>query len=95
MKTTQVTIMDPVGLHARPAALFVNLANKFSADISICNLSAAGPWVNAKSILSLLTCGIQQGDQIGIQAEGMDESAAVEALEKLVRSNFAEDKELS
>jgi phosphotransferase system HPr (HPr) family protein len=91
MISTQVTIMDPVGLHARPAALFVNLANKFSADISICNLSAEGPWVNAKSILSLLTCGVQQGDQIGIKADGSDEILAVEALEKLVRSDFTED----
>jgi phosphotransferase system HPr (HPr) family protein len=95
MKTSAVTLMDPVGLHARPAALFVALANQFSADISIRNLSAGGPWVNAKSILSLLTCGVQQGDQIGIQAEGLDEFAAIEALEKLVRSNFNEDKEIS
>ena len=83
--------MDPVGLHARPAALFVDLANKFSADITVCNLSAEGPWVNAKSILSLLTCGVQRGDQIGIKADGSDEDLAVEALEKLVRSNFAEE----
>jgi phosphocarrier protein HPr len=91
MKTSQVTVLDPVGLHARPAALFVKLANQFSADISVCNLSVSGPWVNAKSILSLLTCGVQEGHQIDIKADGIDEIAAVESLEKLVNSNFSED----
>jgi phosphotransferase system HPr (HPr) family protein len=90
MKISHIVVMDPVGLHARPAALFVKLANKFSADISICNLTTAGEWANAKSILSLLTCGVKQGDQIGIEAEGNDEVAAVEALEELVKSNFSE-----
>jgi phosphocarrier protein HPr len=90
MKTTQIVVLDPVGLHARPAVLFVKAANKFSSNISICNLSTSGKWANAKSILSLLTCGVKQGDRIEIKADGSDETIAVEALEKLVRSNFAE-----
>jgi phosphocarrier protein len=90
MKSAQFVVMDPVGLHARPAALFVKLANKFSSNISICNVSTSGKWANAKSILSVLTCGVKQGDQIEVKAEGVDESEAVEALEKLVASNFAE-----
>ena len=89
MKTSQIVVMDPVGLHARPAALFVKLANTFTADISICNQTASGQWLNAKSILSLLTCGVRQGDQIGIKAEGADEAGAIEALEELVRSDFS------
>jgi phosphotransferase system HPr (HPr) family protein len=89
MKSSQIVVMDPVGLHARPAAMFVKLANSFSADISICNLTTSSEWQNAKSILSLLTCGVRQGDQIGIKAEGADEGAAVEALEELVRSDFS------
>ena len=88
MKTSQIVVMDPVGLHARPAALFVKLANKFNADILICNLTTSSEWLNAKSILSLLSCGVRQGDQIGIKAEGADEAAAIEALEELVRSDF-------
>jgi phosphotransferase system HPr (HPr) family protein len=89
MKSSQIVVTDPVGLHARPAALFVKLANQFSAEIMICNLSAKGQWLNAKSILSLLASGVQQGDQIGIKAEGVDEQAALAALEELVRSNFS------
>jgi phosphocarrier protein HPr len=89
MITSQLVVMDPVGLHARPAALFVKLANKFTADILICNLTTSGQWLNAKSILSLLTSGVKQGDQIGIKAEGADEGDAIKALEELVRSNFS------
>ncbi len=90
MKTAQFVVMDPVGLHARPAALFVKLASKFSSDITICNLSTSGKWTNAKSILGLLACGVKQGDQVEVRAEGTDETMAVEALEKLVVSNFTE-----
>jgi phosphotransferase system HPr (HPr) family protein len=90
MKTTQIVVLNPVGLHARPAALFVKLASAFTSEILICNLSSSGKWVNAKSILGLLTCGVKQGDQIEIKAEGTDEDIAVEALEALVRSDFEE-----
>jgi phosphotransferase system HPr (HPr) family protein len=91
MRSSQIVVMDPVGLHARPAALFVKLANKFTADIFICNLTASDQWLNAKSILSLLACGVRQGDQIGIKAEGADEVVAIEALEELVRSEFTKN----
>ena len=90
MKSIQVVVTDPVGLHARPAALFVKLANSFSSNISVRNVSTSGKLANAKSILSVLTCGVKQGDQIEIKAEGTDESQAVEALEKLIVSGFAE-----
>lgn len=90
MKNTQIVVMDPVGLHARPAALFVKLASTFSSNISICNLTASGKWANAKSILGVLTCGVKQGDQIEVKAEGADEAEAVAALEKLILSDFAE-----
>lgn len=90
MKTSQIIVQDPVGLHARPAALFVKLANQFASDITVCNLSTSGKWASAKSILGLLTCGVKQGDQIEIKAEGTDEDVAVKSLEDLVRSNFAE-----
>ena len=93
MKNAQFVVMDPVGLHARPAALFVKLANKFSSDISVRNLSGSEKWANAKSILGLLTCGVKQGDRVEVKAEGSDETQAVEALEKLVASNFTEGAE--
>ena len=95
MKSAQIVVTDPVGLHARPAALFVKLASSFSSNVSICNLSTSGKWANAKSILGVLTCGVKQGDQIEVKAEGIDEAQAVEALEKLVLSEFAEQADSS
>jgi phosphotransferase system HPr (HPr) family protein len=89
LKSAQFTVTDPVGLHARPAALFVKLSNEFRADIRLRNLSDSGEWVNAKSILSILTAAVKQNDRIEIQAEGADEEAAVEKLEALVRSDFS------
>ncbi|MGD0878227.1 MAG: HPr family phosphocarrier protein [Anaerolineales bacterium] len=90
MKTSQIVVLNPVGLHARPAALFVKLASEFTCEILLCNLSSAGNWVNAKSILGLLSSGVKQGDRIEIKAEGTDEDIAVEALEALIRSDFRE-----
>jgi phosphotransferase system HPr (HPr) family protein len=95
MKSIQIVVMDPVGLHARPAALFVKLASSFSSNISICNITTSGKWANAKSILGVLTCGVKQGDQIEVKAEGVDESQAVQALERLVLSDFAEQADSS
>jgi phosphotransferase system HPr (HPr) family protein len=89
VKTLQITVTDPVGLHARPAALFVKLCNQFTASIRIRNLTENGSWVNAKSILSLLTAGVKQNDQIQLEADGIDEETAIAKLETLVRSDFA------
>jgi phosphotransferase system HPr (HPr) family protein len=88
MRTLEIAVADPVGLHARPAALFVGLANRFTASVQIRNLTEDGEWVNAKSILSLLTAGVKQDDRIEIRADGRDEEAALVQLEQLVRSGF-------
>lgn len=90
MKSIQIVVTDPVGLHARPAALFVKLASSFSSNITVSNLSTSGKPANAKSILGVLTCGVKQDDQIEIKAEGLDEAQAIEALEKLIVSGFEE-----
>jgi phosphotransferase system HPr (HPr) family protein len=89
VKTTRLTIADPVGLHARPAALFVKLCNQFASSIRLRNLTEASDWVNAKSILSLLTAGVKQNDSIEIEADGIDEEAALSSLQALVHSDFA------
>lgn len=93
MQISEFIINNPVGLHARPAALFVKLANQFTAEISIKNLSGEGEWVNAKSILSLLTAGVAQGHRIAIRTEGCDEVEALEALSRLIRSDFSENNQ--
>jgi len=84
METT-LTIQHPVGLHARPASIFVQTAKKFTSKITI---SLDGKEVNAKSILNILALGAGQGSKIRLVIEGDDAEAAINALTELVESNF-------
>jgi catabolite repression HPr-like protein len=70
------------GLQARPAALFVQEANKFNADIF---LEKDGKKVNAKSIMGLMSLAVSTGSSVTLIAEGHDEEAAVEALTAFVQ----------
>ncbi len=90
MPSVELPVQHKVGLHARPASLFVKQAAKFPCDISVANLSGDGKVVNAKSILSVLTLGVQQGHVVRIKAEGEQADAALQALEKLIKDNFGE-----
>ena len=80
-----LVVHHEVGLHARPAAVFVKTAKGFVSDISVVKDERE---VNAKSILSILTLGVNKGAEITIKAEGEDEQRAVRALQELVESNF-------
>lgn len=75
------TVIDPVGLHARPATILVNQASKFSSDIK---LVYNGKEVNLKSIMGVMSLGIQQGAEITISAEGDDAEAAITALTETI-----------
>lgn len=94
MKEERIAVNNKVGLHARPAAIFVQEASKFASEISV---STQDPDTkedrnaNAKSILGILTLGVFQGMEIVIKAEGDDEEEAVAALVKIVEDNFGED----
>ncbi len=90
MQSADIIVTHSVGLHARPAAEFVKTAGKFSCNITVCNLTTAGKTVNAKSILSVLTLGVQQGHTIRIETEGEKEEEALAALKDLIQSNFGE-----
>ena len=86
----EVVVRSTVGLHARPAALFVKTANGFSSRITVENLTRGAQPVNARSILSLLSSGVRMHDRIRITTDGADEEAALAALAGLVESNFGE-----
>lgn len=90
MKTVTLQVKASVGLHARPAAIFVQQASLFNSDISVRNVTSASEWADAKSILSLLTLGVEQGHEIELQLDGPDEKEAATALSTLVGSNFGE-----
>ena len=90
MLETTIPVKHKVGLHARPASLFVQTAAKFSSTIKVKNLSANGNFVDAKSIIMVLTLGVMKDHEIQIQAEGADEADAVAALQALINNNFGE-----
>ncbi|MEG6586346.1 HPr family phosphocarrier protein [Dendrosporobacter sp. 1207_IL3150] len=87
MYSAKVLINNKTGLHARPATLFTQAASKFQSRVTIQKDEKA---VDAKSILKVLALGIGQGTEITISADGSDEREAVEALSKLLESNFGE-----
>lgn len=81
-------VRHEVGLHARPAALFVQTAKRFASEIEVHHGERRA---NAKSILSVLTLGANQGATLTLRAEGGDAAEALAALVELVESNFGED----
>lgn len=89
MKEIKLRITNNVGLHARPASLFVQTANRFKSDIQVYN--GNGISVNAKSILGILSLGIGQGKEITIRAEGVDADQVIAALSGLIADNFGEN----
>lgn len=86
--TIEITVTHEVGLHARPAALFVKAANKFLSEITVENLSSNYEPVNAKSIIGILAAGVLKDHQVRISATGEDEDQAVASLQELIDSNF-------
>lgn len=84
-KTIEIT--NPTGLHARPAALFVQTAGKFTANIWI-NMDHKK--VNAKSIMGLISLAVSKGTEITIIADGEDEDLAMKEIVDLVTSGFGE-----
>ncbi|MFP3124362.1 MULTISPECIES: phosphocarrier protein HPr [Bacillaceae] len=80
-KTFKVT--SHAGIHARPATLLVNTASKFNADIQ---LAYSGKTVNLKSIMGVMSLGIQEGSSITITANGGDAAQALAAIEDTMKS---------
>lgn len=87
MTKALVQVVNPSGLHARPASMFVAETKKYKSAIQI---TKEGKTINAKSIIALLSLGVKAGTEIEIMAEGEDEAQAVAALEALVKSGFGE-----
>ena len=88
MMSRQVVIRNRLGLHARAAAKFVHTATKFHAQIRV---SRDGKTMDGKSIMGILLLAAPAGTTIVISADGVDESAAVDALCRLVDGGFGEE----
>jgi phosphocarrier protein HPr len=77
----KLIIKNEQGLHARPAAIFVQIANKYESDIVV---RKGRQEVNGKSIMGLLTLAAEKGAKLNIKANGPDAKEAVEELEKVL-----------
>src|SRR5512141_2994726 len=88
MKQIELLIQNRTGLHARPAKVLVNLAKQFKADIS---LQHGEKRANAKSMVSVLTLGVVSGSSITVQANGLDEDAAIAELETAIRAGLGDN----
>ena len=80
-------IGSKLGLHARPAAVFVQTANRFEAAIEVQKEELK---VDGKSIMGIMTLAAEMGSSITVRASGKDAAMAMEALAKLIESNFGE-----
>ena len=85
----EVLIKNKLGLHARAAVKFVNLANRFSAHVKIIK---DGDEIDGKSILGILTLAATQGTRIRLKLSGRDEKLALKALETLINNRFDESE---
>ncbi len=80
MQRREIIIRNPAGLHARPAATFVEVAGRFSSDILVGRQDGHYGPANAKSIFSVLALGVSQGTAIYLEISGEDEVEAMKAL---------------
>jgi multiphosphoryl transfer protein len=88
--TLRVAVLNPLGLHARPAARLVQAMAPFSAVVQVRNLTTQSQGVDARSISAVMTLGVLQGHEVEFLASGADGTQALEALRLLVDGHFGE-----
>jgi phosphocarrier protein HPr len=84
-----VRITNRLGLHARPSAEFVKLSSRFASSITV---EKEGLEVNGKSIMGVMMLAAEFGSHLRIRADGIDATAAVQELSRLVESGFGESE---
>jgi phosphocarrier protein len=84
----QVTIQNKLGLHARPAMQFVDVANQYQSGIKVCK---GDQTVDGKSIMQMMMLAATAGTVLKIVAEGGDATKALDALEQLINARFGEE----
>jgi phosphocarrier protein len=87
--TSNAKLLDPIGLHARPGVRLSKVAKGFTAQVEIAS-NPNGPWVDAKSLIKILSIKAVCGTVLQFRATGADASAAVAALADLVNKGFPE-----
>ncbi|SFM48852.1 phosphocarrier protein [Ectothiorhodospira mobilis] len=87
MPTREITIVNKLGMHARAAAKFVNLANQYEAELEV---EKGSRRVNGKSIMGVMMLAASRGSQVRLIAEGGDADQALDALTGLIQDRFGE-----
>lgn len=88
MITKKITVLNKLGIHARPAAQFVRVASRFQADVTV---EKDDERVDGKSIMGLMMLAVGCGAEISVTADGADEADALAAIEELISGKFGED----
>lgn len=88
MTTKQLTVLNKLGIHARPAAQFVRVAGRFQSDVTV---EKDDESVDGKSIMGLMMLAVGCGAVIKVTADGPDEEETLQALQELVEGKFGED----
>ena len=84
----EIEIRNQLGIHARPASLFVKIASRYDADITV---EKGDSRVSGKSIMGLMTLAASRGTRLRIMAEGEDAEDALDELTTLIENNFDEE----
>jgi len=84
----ELTIVNRLGLHARPSAMFVKICSRYKADIWV---EKDGEQVNGKSIMGLMMLAAGQGSKLRVTCEGSDAEKALEEIESLIQRKFDEE----
>jgi len=84
----EFVVINKLGIHARPAALFVKLANRFSSNVLV---AKGGEQINGKSIMGLMMLAAGPGSKLTLHVRGADAPMAIAELESLVKRKFDED----
>jgi phosphocarrier protein FPr len=89
----RLTVRNPLGLHARPAARFVQTVGRFDADVTVSNETAGRGPANARSLNALATLGVRQGHEVQVAARGAQADEALAALAALAERDFDDQQE--
>ena len=84
----EIEVINRLGLHARPAAMFVRIASRYRAEVWV---AKEGEQINGKSIMGLMMLAAGQGSKLLIKCEGPDADKAMQELEELINQKFNED----
>ena len=84
----EITVINRLGLHARPAAMFVRIASRYRSEIWV---EKEGEQINGKSIMGLMMLAAGQGSKLLIRCEGPDADKAMQEIEDLINRRFNED----